>query len=245
MSSYIAYVADFSDSSDVFDLAYLERSNQHQLCELSETEPCEQLLNLVVTSNYSKISTLLTEQKSWVRSNVARIFLIGGFVNDYEANTIRVPFDPRLKERNPERFSLSGDPRIQSDAERAAFSQILNSGEAIIWLPRDICLWRYAAHGILENNLSCQALRKQLAEASGNDYDPVLLSSLPAFCLAAEPNPMPWLRQFRTIPAYVEAAPSGKITAFEPNAVTPNLYVVVGIDSLACSKAMTAVLTNG
>jgi hypothetical protein len=102
---------------------------------------------------------------------------------------------------------------------------LLTSGEAVIWLPRDLSLWR------------CDVL--DLTDGV------VLLSALPALCLARQPDPLPWLRLFRTIPARVEADKNGKVTAFETKTEKPNLYAVVGIDGAALTQEVIRTLAAG
>ena len=207
---------------DALDVRFLRASADHELLAVVQSdadvlrtslEKMSEPVNLVVVDGYAAVTSLLADQ-TWFREKVARIFLVGGKLAPF------VPLDPRLQERSPERFSPDGDPRI---TEPEAFSKILNSGEAVIWLPRDVCLWRCDLMGITDG--------------------PVLISALPAFLLATLPDPLPWLRSFRTIPARVEADDSGKIGIFEPKAVSPNIYVVVGIDGAALNRRLIAALT--
>ena len=164
------------------------------------TEP----MSLIATGGFDELAALLETDRALVRSKIARLFLIGGHAEGF------LPIDPRLKERYPERFGGAPDP---------AFGRLLTSGEGVIWLPGDVCLWRH--------------WDEQKQEAT-------LLSTLPAFCLARHPEPMPWLRLFRTIPARVSVDESGALTELLVNAPSPNIYVIVAIDGAALSRFLVA-----
>lgn len=278
--------ADF-DPADLFDLAFLLRSSEHDLravCLPSESDGdrildeltvrvpgataylrgvaglrnalqlADEPTNLIVVGGYEIAATLLTEERELFREKVARLFLVGGFTNDYSQGREgeRLPIDPRLKERNPERFGAAGDRRTQSDT--AAFAALLTSGEGVIWLPRDICLWRYAAPGQLagRGELGEFLLRELFwwnLQYTSDRYDaaaePALLSSLPALLLATHPDPFLWMRLFRAITARVEVAPSGAITQIEIPTDRPNLYLINAIDSANLSKRITQGLGSG
>jgi hypothetical protein len=213
----ILYVTDpTEDPSDQLDLSFLSHSPNHYLQSTCTTEGhfCDALrtapepVNVVIVAGYEIVVAVLEAHSTLFREKVARLFVVGG-----HAKTL--PIDPRLKERHPERFAESGDPRVQNPD---ALLRLLTCGEAVIWLPRDICLWRYV-------------------------YDfsePVLLSALPAFCLAYLPDVTPWLRLFRAVPAHI--SPTGVLTT---QTETPNLYVVVAIDGQALSKVLTQTLHDG
>jgi hypothetical protein len=120
---------------------------------------------------------------------------------------------------------------------------LLLSGEAVIWLPRDVCLWRYAAPQIFElaPNPVNAWLQTRLAAERG-EGEPVLLSAFPAFCLAVSPDTMPWLRLFHTVLGKLERSPlTGRVT---PTLVQQdaNAYIVTAIDGFACGKFITNVL---
>jgi hypothetical protein len=214
-------------------------------------------LNVVVVGGYSILADLLVSEKALFREKVARLFLVGGLVNEYAptVSTERLPTDPRLRDRHPERFAPSGDPRFHNDpAEQIAWTKLLVSGESVIWLPRDICLWRYSAPGILEDggtvaewllqelfwiNLQSMPDRYTAAEA------PVLLSALPALLLAVSPDPFAWMRLFRVLAARVEAdTNTGRLTAFTTQTDSPNLFTVIAIDGQALGKMLTARLRD-
>jgi hypothetical protein len=214
-------------------------------------------VNVVIVGGYSVIAGLLVSHPALFREKVARVFLVGGLVNEYGSagTTERLPTDPRLRQRHPERFAASGDPRFQNNAaERSAWVRLLTSGESVIWLPRDICLWRYAAPGILENGGAVtEWLLRELywanLQAISDRYDaadaPVLLSALPALLLAVRPDPFIWMRLFRVLAAHVEAeSESGLLTAFTTQTESPNLFTVIAIDGQALGKLLTANLRD-
>ena len=205
---------------DALDLLYLKNSEHHEL--LAEAGDADELLealiklqepaNLVVIDSYEVVVQVWKSHPQLFRERVLRLFVVGGQAASH------VPTDPRLIERHPERFLPNRDPRA---TDHEAFSQLLLSGEAVIWLPRDICLWRFDVMGLTES--------------------PVLLSALPAFCLARQPDPILWLRLFRTIPARVEADSAGVVTAFEAKPEAPNLHAVVAIDGAALTRELISV----
>jgi hypothetical protein len=212
-------------------------------------------LNVVVVGGYGVVAEALAQDRALFRAKVARLFLVGGYVNDYAATpfTQRLPIDPRLRDRNTERFSALGEARLQAEGEQSAFGKLLTSGEGVIWLPRDICLWRYAAPGMLvDAGEVAEFLLRELfyahltAGKTPDRYDaadaPVLLSALPALLLAVQPDPFAWMRLFRAITARVEVGEDGVVTTFATNTDSPNLYAVVAIDSQALSKLLTATL---
>ena len=165
-------------------------------------------VSLIATTEFEALAALLASDRALIRSKVARLFLVGGRAEGF------LPIDPRLKERYPERFGGEPDP---------AFGRLLTSGEGVIWLPGDVCLWRHWDE------------EKQAA---------VLLSTLPAFCLAKHPEPMPWLRLFRVVPARVAVDEHGALTELLVNAPSPNLYVVVAVDGAALSRFLMADLSR-
>jgi hypothetical protein len=207
-------------------------------------------LNLVVVGGYTTGAAVLASDRPLFRERVARLFLVGGYANDYGADGLeRLPIDPRLKDRNPERFAPTGDPRVAG--QTAAFAALLTSGEGVIWLPRDICLWRYAAPGILsDGGPVTEFLLRELFAANLRDagpdtdrYDaadsPALLSTLPALLLPTQPDPFAWMRLFRVVTARVTTDESGAIRAIETKTDTPNLYAVIAIDGQALGKRLT------
>ncbi|MDX1932878.1 MAG: hypothetical protein SFU56_09765 [Capsulimonadales bacterium] len=214
-------------------------------------ESTTEAVNLMVTGGYGSVAELLAGHRPLIREKVARLFLVGGQVNDYSAGRAgeRLPIDPRLKQRHPERFDASGDPRV---TDPTSFSALLTSGEGIIWLPRDICLWRYAAPQLLaDGGPLCELLLREtffrhLTDAGfpADRYDaaeaPVLLSSLPGLLLATEPDPFAWMRLFRVIPGRVTERDSS--VRLETVTDSPNLFVVVAIDGQALGKLLTAEL---
>ena len=220
----VVYVTDAGPlaTEDVLDLRYLQASAYHELravvaddaeALLEALSHTDSPVNLVVVGGYGAARAARERDRLLFRERVARVFLVGGHAAPF------VPIDPRLAERHPERFAASGDPRV-SDGE--SFSALLVSGDAIIWLPRDLCLWRVDVMDLTEGV--------------------VLLSTLPAFCLARQPDPILWLRLFRTIPATVEADATGRVTAFATKSEAPNLYVVVGVDGAALTRELIQTL---
>ncbi|MES2459945.1 MAG: hypothetical protein V4671_05120 [Armatimonadota bacterium] len=291
----ILYVTDLTydrfDPADLFDIAFLLRSENHFLSGVCLTEsegggervldaltlrvnadvptiaPGEELasflrdsvepLNIVVVGGYRVLADLLFTDQALFREKVARVFLVGGLVNSYtpEDTAERLPTDPRLRQRHPERFSASGDPRLRTEpAEQVAWAKLLTSGESVIWLPRDICLWRYAAPGILENGGALtEWLLRELFWANQQTipdrYDaadaPVLLSALPALLLAVRPDPFAWMRLFRVLAAHVETdSETGEVTSFVTQTDAPNLFSVIAIDGQALGKMLTAKLRD-
>lgn len=210
-------------------------------------------VNLVVVGGYRMVADVLTSDRPLIREKVARLFVVGGHANDYTQGRIgeRLPIDPRLKERNPERFSPTGDPRV---SDPLALSALLTSGEGVIWLPRDICLWRYAAPHLLVGRgelteFLCRELFWTHLQTLPDRYDaadaPALLSTLPALLLAVQPDPFLWMRLFRAITARVETDASGAITAIDTRTDRPNLYAVIAIDGAALTKRLTEGLVPG
>jgi hypothetical protein len=242
----IVYVVDNAalTAASLFDIAFLKYSPNYNLVGVCQTrldiEKClgdqESPVNLVVIDSFDSVYNLIEQDRDFFREKVARIFVIGGHINDYENKIERVPIDPRLKEQHAERFAPRGIDR--------ALGKLLTSGEAIIWLPSDICLWRYAAPQLLEESKleEVRAALASLKSENGNDHSPVLLSSFPAFFLAYQPEITLWLRLFRAIPARLECDENGGIIGFETKPANPNLYVVVAIDGTALTKQITPVL---
>lgn len=209
-------------------------------------------LNLVVVGGYEAVVATLKTDHAVFRQKVARLFVVGGHLNAYGANgTERLPTDPRLRQRHPERFASTGDERAQ---DKAALGQLLVCGEGVIWLARDIALWRYDAPGVLEDGgpLSTFVLRElfwqHLQSPDADRYEaaetPVLLSSLPAFLLAVEPDPFAWMRLFRVLAARVATNEAGDITDFATRTDAPNLYALIAIDGQALGKLLTANLRD-
>jgi hypothetical protein len=216
-------------------------------------------VNLVVVGGYSAVRGVLADDPAGFRERVARMFVVGGHVNDYgPTSTPRLPIDPRLRQRCPERFSACGDPRVAVDpAQRSAWAALVTSGEGVVWLPRDICLWRYAAPGVLEDGgRACEFLLRELFAASlriagpGADRyiaagEPAILSALPAFLLSRRPDPFVWMRLFRAAEARVSLDPdSGHVTEFATAVDRPNLHAVVAIDGHLLGKRLTAALRD-
>ncbi len=248
-------------------------------------------VNVVVTAGFQIPAAVLRTDRALFREKVARLFLVGGHANDYTlARTAgeRLPIDPRLKERHPERFAAAGDQRLVISGEWSVVSEqkvvdggvidaseptpppplttdhysltthpttnlaeLLTSGEGVIWLPRDICLWRYAAPQLLsDGGAVCEWLLRELFGANlraGRDRfaaadEPVLLSAIPAFLLASQPDPLGWLRLFRAVTARVETDPDGRVTNIAVKHERPNLYAVVGIDGRALGEVVTKTL---
>lgn len=261
----VVYVSDFTDIADFFDVAYLMLSDKHdvsilapveqhdavrELITLCGTAPdclcsniadvSESPANWIVTSHYAAMLPIIQSPPTERRKVIERLFVIGGHANDYSLQDQPMRIDPRLKERDPDRFAPSGDHRV---IDAAAFMTLLRSGEAVIWLPRDVCLWRYAAPQIFElgPNPVNAWLANRLAVERG-EGEPVHLSSFPAFCLAVTPDTMPWLRLFHTVLGRIEISPlSGRVTPIIAQQ-DANAYIVTAIDGFACGKFITNVL---
>ena len=215
-------------------------------------------VNLVVVAGYRAVADALTARPD-LREKVARLFIVGGQANDYASpdSPRRLPIDPRLRASLPQRFAPGGDPRIATVEDRRAWAALLASGQGVIWLPRDICLWRYAAPGILGRGetdpLAAFLLREAFWSHLQTQPDryraaelPVDLSALPALLLARRPDPTIWLRLFRAVTARVETdAASGSLTWLDLASDRPNLYLVSAIDGQALGKMMTGVLRRG
>jgi hypothetical protein len=290
----VLYVTDLAfdrfDPADLFDIAFLLRSPEHDLRGVCLTDPggdggrvldalteragvadlpcflgdgglaaaleaSPEPVNLVVVAGYGTVAEVLERDRALFRAKVARLFLVGGTVNDYglPRTAERLPIDPRLRERNPERFRGAIEPRVAGDSR--SWGRLLTSGEGVIWLPRDVCLWRYAAPGILADGgpvaefllreLFFASLRAAGGAPGGADrYEaadaPVLLSSAPAFLLARRPEPFAWMRLFRAVTARAEVEPeTGTLSAFSTRTDAPNLYAVIAIDGRALGKILT------
>ncbi|MBC8134781.1 MAG: hypothetical protein H8F28_02710 [Fibrella sp.] len=253
-------------SPNADNIAYFVGANGLEEALRTVSEP----VNIVAVANFALLATVLRADRTLFREKVARLFLVGGHANDYtivRAEGERLPIDPRLKDRHPERFASSGDLRFTgiesrpalrdaglsgSLSEPVAFSELLTSGEGVIWLPRDICLWRYAAPQTLsDGGAVCEWLLRELFWANlqaGMDRftagdAPVLLSALPALLLATQPDPLGWLRLFRAVTARVETnAETGRIANIAVKHERPNLYAVVGIDGRALGEVVTKTL---
>jgi len=259
------YIADFTDIADYFDAAYLLLSGKHDVSIVAPDENLDAVLELItlcgkspeyiiadssayngtpanwiVTSRYEALLPLIQSSPEDRRKFIERLFVVGGHANDYSLPEQHMRIDPRLKEREPSRFSGLGDARV---IDHDALRTLLLSGEAVIWLPRDVCLWRYAAPQIfdLAPNPVNAWLQARLAAERG-EGEPVLLSAFPAFCLAVSPDTMPWLRLFHTVLGKLERSPlTGRVT---PTLVQQdaNAYIVTAIDGFACGKFITNVL---
>lgn len=261
----VVYVADFTDIADFFDVAYLMLSDKHDvfilapeehhdavlqlimLCGISSeclhgniAEVSDSPANWIVTSHYAALLPIIQRTPVERRKVIERLFVIGGHANDYSQQDQLMRIDPRLKERDPMRFAPTGDHRV---SDEAAFAELLISGEAVIWLPRDVCLWRYAAPQIFE--LGPNPVNAWLVNRLGTERgegEPVLLSSFPAFCLSVTPDTMPWLRLFHTVLGRIEISPlSGRVTPIITQQDV-NAYIVTAIDGFACGKFITNVL---
>ncbi len=213
-------------------------------------------VNVVVVGGYKCVAGVLQAEPALIRQKVARLFLVGGHVNDYtgaDNEKINVPVDPRLRDRFPERFAPEGDARIVKTASVASWGALLTSGEGVIWLPRDVCLFRYGAPGVLRGggplcdfllrelfwaNLQTNPDRYQAADA------PVLLSALPALLLAQQPDPFGWMRLFRAALARVEVGEPEHAPSFSTTSDKPNLYAITAIDGQALGKRLTHVLRD-
>jgi hypothetical protein len=245
----ILYVgSDELSAANRFDIAYLRHSPSHDLVGVCQSKDeieshlskQDEPVNLVLTEEHESVRALIdliAQDKAYFRERVSRVFVVGGQVNDYANGILRVPIDPRLQEQHPERFA----PEL---GNCALLGKLLTSGEAIIWLPSDICLWRYAAPQLLEEShlAEVHAALGHLADEVGNDYAPVLLSTFPAFFLAYQPDITLWLRLFRTIPVQLACDTQGAITRWDTGSQHPNLYVVVAIDGTALTKQITPTL---
>ncbi len=260
MNDPIAYVSDFSEPADWIDAATmlaLPGDSPRALvgpvpvhdglrdlanaagCSVAIVERIEALEPThwtVVASGYAEgLPGSGTFDRDCIRRWTSRIFVVGGIANF--CNIGIFPIHPRLSDLHPERFGPGEDPRW---LDASAWNTLLASGEGIIWLPRDICLWRYDATGMLplvENSLARWLLEH--AGPNGSSLsDIVLMSSTPAFCLAEMPDPMPWLRLFRTELLTIRNN-SERQRIVSRDQQPPNAYAVVAIDGTALSKTLT------
>lgn len=261
----VVYVSDLGDIADYFDIAYLLLSTRFSvtlvipeavqgsvaaLLQLCPSKKCVTLFEIesvkgedatwIVTSDYMKAARILDWKTTDIRSKVKRLFVVGGQLNNYGATEQDFRFSPRLRQSNPKFFQSTGDPRV---LDSDALSRLLVSGESIIWLPRDVCLWRYSAAEIfaMGPNPVNQWLVRRHEECDGGSM-PVLLSSLPAFCLSVSPDTMPWLRLFQTSMARLSVAGNGGCVQTDLKSADPNAYVVTAMDGFACGKLITDVL---
>jgi hypothetical protein len=215
----------------------------------------DQPVNLIVVAGYTLVAAVLAETKELFREKVARLFVVGGYANVYgdaDASVRRLPIDPRLRERYPRRFGADGDPRLPK-AERAGWAVLLTSGQAVIFVPRDISLWSYAAPGLLAGGGACSDfLLRELfwrhlpvsADRYAATEQPVLLSTLPAMLLAVKPDPFIWMRLFRVITARIEVDTSATIASIDSASTAPNLYLIAAIDGQALGKFLTPLLRD-
>lgn len=293
----VLYVSDLTykgfDPADLFDLAYLLRSPDHDLRGICLTDPAgegervlealtlraskdtpalaygtnglhdalaaqpDQSVSLIVVGGFEIAANVLAREPVLFRAKVARLFLVGGHVNDYALPGRageRLAINPRLREQHPERFAPQGEGGALLDTPD--LGHLLTSGEGVIWLPRDVCLWRYAAPGVLEDaGPVAEFLLRELFFAHLRDnpaadrYEaanaPVLVSTLPALLLAAQPDPAVFLRLFRAVTARAEVdEATGRISSWATQTDRPNLYAVVGIDGQALGKLLTARLRD-
>lgn len=200
----------------------------------------EEPVNLVAVGGYDLVAEALAADRALFRSRVARLFLVGGYVNAYGDDAgapVRLPINPRLRELHPERFAGRQDARAARSG--AAFATLLASGEGVIWLPRDIALWRFWAPGMLAGGGPVADFL-----LGDNTDQAVLLSTLPALLLARRPDPFAWLRLFRAVAAQVEVDANGVVTGFHTRTDAPNLYAVVAIDGQALSRLVAAGLRD-
>jgi hypothetical protein len=208
-------------------------------------------VSVVVVGGYGAFDEMRRTQAEIMQSAVLRQFLVGGHSNNYGNDTLRLSIDPRLRRLMPERFAASGDPRVPL-AEREAWARLLTCGDGVIWLPRDISLWRYAAADVLFEggplaDLLCRELFYRHLQTGIDRYvaasKPVALSALPALLLAVEPDPFAWMRLFRVETARVETD-GGAVSTVVTAGDRPNLYAVTAIDGAALGKLLTAGLRD-
>ena len=207
-------------------------------------------VNIVAAGGFAVVADVLRAVPELFREKVARLFLVGGNANDYgDLETRRLPIDPRLRDHFPGRFVSEGLAENSED-ESSTWGTLLTSGQGVIWLPRDVCVWRYAAPdvlrdgGVLTDFLLRELFCRHLVDYPGDRYAaagrPVLLSALPAFLLAAKPDPFVWMRLFRAAAARVETDSRGRISELDLSSSAPNLYVVTAVDGQAVGKLLTA-----
>ncbi|MFM7320509.1 MAG: hypothetical protein ACKO5K_03160 [Armatimonadota bacterium] len=187
----------------------------------------------IATGGFDHLDALIRRERAAYRRRIVRTFVVGGHANRL-GRTVR-PIDPRLRDRHPERFGADGDPRV---FEPEALDACLRSGEGVVWLPRDLCLWRFDAAGMLEELHGEWAERvRALAQGATGGSEPFLMSTLPAFLLAALPDTTVWLRWFRVEEA--RFADDG-IVGFGAN--EPNLHVVTAIDGHLLGRRIQDIL---
>jgi hypothetical protein len=259
----LVYVARTLDPADRFDLALIVRTPELSLaavcaddallglsdavgrpiptCPFAEAlERAQEPVTVIAVDGFDTVHRVQRAAPERFRERVARMFLVGGHANDYRLGRAGefLPIDPRLRERNPERFAADGDPRLR---ERTALDALLLCGEGVIWLPRDICLWRYAAAQILEDDAADDPLVAWLLDRLEGEA-PVLLSTPPALCLARLPDPLPWLRLFRTAAVRLAPRDGGAVGVAETAPDRPNAFAVTAIDGGALGRLVTATL---
>ena len=264
MSAAVVFQADFDDPAEWIDLAFacswpeLEvravvapgtvikalrafagfKNGAIRWCDASD--PGEALAVLdrtaswIVAGSHSTWCGLIAGKRDEYRRRIARTFVVGGHANSADGEAI--PVDPRLREAHPERFGSAGDPRVP-DAN--ALASCLVSGEGVVWLPRDTCLWRFDAAGMLSEIGGVGPAVLDLLSERFPGFDRVLMSSIPAWLLAALPEPMAWLRWFR-----IETARFDRETGLVFGVSNPNLHVVAGVDGHLLNRRIVGVLSG-
>lgn len=113
------------------------------------------------------------------------------------------------------RASKSATERFRgSNAPDPAFARLLTSGEGVIWLPGDVCLWRHWDE---------ESKRRLCSPRFLPSASPAAADALGA---ALRP----------TVPAFVAVNEAGDRAERIINAPNPNLYIVVAIDGAALSR---------
>lgn len=188
----------------------------------------------IATGGFDALEGLIRSRRTHYREWVRRTFVVGGFAN--RAGALVLPMDPRLQRLHPERFGES-DPRVR---DVRSMDACLTSGEGVVWLPRDVCLWRFDAIGMLaESEGKWPGQVRALLRARDEPDAMVLMSSLPAFLLASLPDTTVWLRWFR-----VETARYDADAGLHLGASLPNIHVVSAIDGHLLSRRLVASISD-
>ena len=170
--------------------------------------------------------------KEWMREYSRNFFVVGGRANSLDSS--HFPIDPTLRDAYPQRFAGEEDPAWDHPG---FWNAILASGEGIIWLPRDLCIWRFDAVGMLSGNPNplAQWLLGRYVASGADTEGRMLLSAIPAILLSETPEPMLWLRMFRTETVRIERDSAGK-RRMDRNAPSPNAHCVVAVDGVALNR---------
>lgn len=261
MNVPIAYASDFREPSDWIDAGFLLASSSYDTVGFVAPREAHERLNalaklcghtaqiadslaslkgtgwnIVATGYVDGILPSGLPDKQFLREKTSRIFVVGGLANHPTRGA--VPIHPRLEQLHPERFGPGDDPRWD---DSKSWNRLLASGEGVIWLPRDICLWRFDAVGMLsiEPNPLTHWLLGQWDTSGPRGESIVLMSTTPAFCLASAPDPALWLRLFRTQLVRVEVDAAGD-RCLELAPASPNAHAVLAVDGAGLNQLLAS-----